>query len=90
MAPTASMAMAGRRLREAGVVVADAGYWHQAQMENIVNRGIPVLIPPDALKRKGARPGWDAGAYAFMRRVLDTDHGGGLYRKRQARGCSTL
>jgi len=66
-----------------GVVVADAGYWHQAQMENVVNRGIPVLIPPDALKRKGTRPGWDGGPYAFMRRVLDTDHGGGLYRKRQ-------
>jgi len=42
-----------------------------------------VLIPPDALKRGGARPGWDGGAYTFMRRVLDTDHGGGLYRKRQ-------
>ena len=65
------------------VVVADAGYWHQAQMEAIVNRGIRVLIPPDAPKRKGARPGWDGGAYAFMRRVLDTDHGDGLYRKRQ-------
>ena len=66
-----------------GVVVADAGYWHQAQMETIVGRGIQVLIPPDALKRKGARPGWKGGAYAFMRRVLETDHGGGLYRKRQ-------
>ncbi len=65
------------------VVVADAGYWHQAQMENIVSRGTQVLIPPDAIKGKGARPGWDGGAYAFMRRVLDTDHGGGLYRKRQ-------
>ena len=66
------------------VVVADAGYWHQAQMENIIDQGTQVLIPPDALKRKGARPGWDGGAYAFMRRVLDTDHGGGLYRRRQA------
>nr|MDQ3093038.1 transposase [Actinomycetota bacterium] len=65
------------------VVVADAGYWHQDQMETVVGRGIQVLIPPDALKRKGARPGWDGGAYAFMRRVLDTDHGGDLYRKRQ-------
>jgi len=65
------------------VVVADAGYWHQEQMEAVVDRGIQVLIPPDAGKRKGARPGWDGGAYAFMRRVLDTDHGGGLYRKRQ-------
>src|SRR4051794_23307403 len=33
------------------VVLADAGYWHQAQMEAIVDRGIQVLIPPDAGKR---------------------------------------
>jgi hypothetical protein len=30
------------------VLVADAGYWHQAQMENVINQGIQVLIPPDA------------------------------------------
>ena len=65
------------------VVVADAGYWHQAQMETIVNRGIQVLIPPDASKRKGARPGWDGGPYAFMRRVLASERGGEFYRKRQ-------
>ncbi len=65
------------------VVVADAGYWHQAQMEAVINQGSQVLIPPDALKRRGARPGWDGGLYAFMRRVLETDHGGELYRKRQ-------
>src|SRR4051812_1095400 len=65
------------------VVVADAGYWHQVQMEAIVNRGIQVLVPPDAGKRKGARPGWHGGAYAFMRRVLATDTGKALYRKRQ-------
>jgi DDE family transposase len=67
-----------------GVVVADAGYWHQAQMESIVNRGIQVLVPPDAGKRTTARPGWDGGVYAFMRRVLATELGGGLYRKRKA------
>src|SRR3954447_23945880 len=66
-----------------GVLLADAGYWHQQQMERIVDRGIAVLIPPDASKRRGARPGWDGGLYAFMRRVLATDHGGGLYRQRQ-------
>jgi hypothetical protein len=65
------------------VLLADAGYWHQRQMERIVDRGIPVLIPPDASKRRGARPGWDGGLYAFMRRVLATKHGGGLYRQRQ-------
>ena len=66
------------------VVVADAGYWHQPQMENIVNRGIQVLVPPDSSRRKGNRPGWDGGAYAFMRRVLATDLGRALYRKRQS------
>ena len=65
------------------VVLADAGYWHQRQMERIVDRGVTVLIPPDAGKRKGERPGWNGGLYAFMRRVLDSEHGGGLYAKRQ-------
>jgi transposase len=65
------------------VVLADAGYWHQVQMEDVVNRGMQVLIPPDASKRKGTRPGWDGGLYAFMRRVLATHRGGELYAKRQ-------
>ena len=65
------------------MLLADAGYWHQQQMERIVDRGIPVLIPPDA-KRKGTRPGWDGGLYAFMRRVLASDRGGELYGQRQA------
>src|SRR5215207_9258538 len=53
-----------RELRAAGVaavpevVVADAGYWHRVQMQALAGEGIGVLIPPDANKRKGARPGW--------------------------------
>jgi transposase len=66
------------------VVVADAGYWHKRQMEKVVDRGIQVLIPPDSGLRKSARPGWDGGLYAFMRRVLSTDDAKALYRKRQA------
>jgi len=65
------------------VVLADAGYWHQVQMERLVSDGLTVLIPPDAKKRAGARPGWDGGFYAFMRRVLATTVGGELYAKRQ-------
>jgi len=68
---------------EPGVIVADAGYWHQQQMEQITAQGIPVLIPPDADKRKGTRPGWDGGPYTFMRRVLESELGQALYRKRQ-------
>jgi transposase len=65
------------------IVLADAGYWHQVQMERLVSNGMKVLIPPDAKKRDGARPGWDGGLYAFMRRVLETDAGSELYAKRQ-------
>ncbi len=43
------------------VVVADAGYWHQKQMENVIDEGIQVLIPPDVGKRKDTRPGWHGG-----------------------------
>jgi hypothetical protein len=67
-----------------GVVVADPGYWHKQQMEKVVGRGIQVLIPPDSSGRKGTRPGWDKGLYAFVRRVLATEHGQAVYRKRQA------
>ena len=65
------------------VVLADAGYWHHVQMDALAGRGMQVLIPPDVGKRKGSRPGWDGGRYAFMRRVLETERGGGLYVKRQ-------
>jgi transposase len=78
-----------RELQAAGitdpleVVVADSGYWHQVQMDELAMRDITVLIPPDAGKRKDTRPGWDGGRYAFMRRVLQTVIGAALYAKRQ-------
>jgi hypothetical protein len=67
-----------------GVVVADAGYWNREHMEAIVSRGIQVIVRPDAAKRRSPRPGWQGGLYAFMRRVLETERGGRLYRRRQA------
>jgi Transposase DDE domain len=64
------------------LAVADAGYWHHEQMDSLAAAGIEVLIPPDAGKRKGARPGWQGGRYEWMRRVLATDSGKCFYRKR--------
>jgi hypothetical protein len=52
-------------------------------MERIVDRGIQVLIPPDTSRRRTTRRNWDGGHYDFMRRVLASDRGGGLYRRRQ-------
>jgi hypothetical protein len=67
-----------------GVAVADTGYWHEDQIDNVVSNGTQVLIPPDAGKRDSPRPGWQGGRYTWMRNVLATDHGGGLYRRRKA------
>jgi transposase len=64
-----------------GVVVADAGYWHFQQMDDLAAQGITVLIAPDSTKRQGARPGWDGGRYSFMRQVL-AGPGREHYRKR--------
>jgi transposase len=81
---------ARRELTAAGVtdnpdvVVADAGYWHLEQINEITGDGIPVLIPPDSSRRanKPKRPGWHGGAYDFMRSVLSTPLGAALYKQR--------
>src|SRR5829696_5954806 len=66
-----------------GVLLADAGYWHGEQMQRITERGTQVLIPPDTSRKKTTRRNWDGGRYDEMRRVLASERGGELYRKRQ-------
>jgi hypothetical protein len=61
------LAAVRRELANAGVtkrpdvVVADVGYWHLEQMNEITGDGIPALIAPDSSRRanKPKRPGWD-------------------------------
>jgi hypothetical protein len=43
-----------------GVLVADAGYWHQLQ--DIINNGIQILIPPDAGNRTSPARGGTAAS----------------------------
>lgn len=64
-------------------MIADAGYWHTAQIEAISERGIEVLIPPDGTMRDGPRPGWEDGLYERMRRKLSTESGRELYAQRK-------
>ncbi len=79
-----------RELAQAGVsdlppvALADAGYWNEQNMDDVTaEHGVSVLIPPDSSRRAGARPGWTGGRYSFMRRVLATELGESLYRKRK-------
>jgi hypothetical protein len=76
-------------LRQRGVtqtpeaMVADAGYWHNRQIQAITDRGIEVLIPPDGNMRAGKRPGWENGLYELMRRKLSSERGRNLYAQRK-------
>jgi len=78
-----------RELSEQGVtekpevVLADAGYWHTAQMQKITDRGIEVLVPPDGNMREGKRRGWEDGIYQAMRDTLTSDHGREVYAQRK-------
>jgi hypothetical protein len=65
------------------VLLADAGYWHKAQMQAIEDRGIEVLAPPDGNMREGKRPGWNHGLYQQMRDKLTSDRGRKLYAQRK-------
>jgi transposase len=66
-----------------GAVVADAGYWHTRQIEQITDRGLDLLVPPDGAMREGNRPGWENGLYEVMRRKLKTERGQKLYKQRK-------
>ena len=64
-------------------VIADAGYWHNRQIQAISERGIEVLIPPDGNMRDGQRPGWEHGLYQQMRQKLTSERGRRLYAQRK-------
>jgi hypothetical protein len=66
------------------VVLADAGYWTNSAIEALAAEGLQPLVAPDADRHKEPRPGRRGGLYDFMRRVLASERGGELYRRRQA------
>jgi hypothetical protein len=83
--PTVNATRRGLRRHGLGdprVVLADAGDWHQRQIEHVVSDGRHVLVAPDGGLRNGTRPGWDAGVYDVMRSVLATPEGRPRYRQR--------
>src|SRR4051794_35298011 len=66
------------------IVLADAGYWTNSAIEALAAQGLQPLVAPDADRRKQPGRGRRGGLYDFMRRVLATDRGGELSRRRQA------
>jgi transposase len=68
--------------RRPGVVLADAGYWSNGHIDALRERGIVPIIAPDTSRDKPRKTRL-GGPYDFMRSVLATDRGGGLYSQRQ-------
>src|SRR5215210_1016885 len=64
------------------VVLADAGYWKSPQITALQADGLCVLIPPDAHSRTAPNPHRHGGLYEQMRRRLQSDDGGALYKRR--------
>jgi hypothetical protein len=66
------------------IVLADAGYWTNSAIQALAAEGLQPLVAADADRRKEPRPGRRGGLYDVMRRVLATERGSQLYRRRQA------
>ena len=82
-ATLAELERAGVRQRPE-VIAADAGYWNEQHMDEIVaNKHIPVLVAPDKGSRGTPRKTWTGGRYDWMRTVLSSELGGQRYRKRR-------
>ena len=72
------------------VVLADGGYWNVPHIEELVMQGSQVIVNPDSSAR-ASRPADQRklrdkrvhGLYAHMQRVITSEIGAGLYRRRQ-------
>ena len=76
-----------RELEAAGVaerpevILADAGYWSNEQIDNLRARGKLPLVSPEQSKAR-PRKTRQGGAYDFMRRAIDSEAGSALYNQR--------
>jgi transposase len=72
------------------IVLADGGYWNAPQIEQLVADGSQVIVNPDSSARP-TRPAEQRrlrdkrvhGLYAHMQRVITSEYGAALYRRRQ-------
>ena len=65
-------------------VAADAGYWNEEHMDEVVaDKHIPVIVAPDKGSRGTPRKTWTGGRYDWMRAVLKSEHGRERYKKRK-------
>ena len=81
---------AERELEGAGVkdrpevVLADAGYWSNAHINALRERGMTPIVAPDTTRSRPRKTRL-GGPYDFMRTVMATEKGDDLYKRRHGR-----
>jgi transposase len=82
------VAAAERELEDTGVndrpevVLADAGYWSNSHIDTLRERGMTPIVAPDTTRSRPRKTRL-GGPYDFMRRVMATEKGDDLYKRRQ-------
>jgi transposase len=80
-----------RELERAGIdqklleaIAADAGYWNEQQMDEVVaDKHVPVLVAPDKGSRDTPKRWLNSGRATWMRALLGSEQGGERYAKRK-------
>jgi hypothetical protein len=70
-------------LGDPGLVLADAGYWHQRQIETVVSDGIQVLVAPDQAGAAAHAQDGPAASMTSCDARSRHPNGRALYRQRQ-------
>ena len=63
-------------------MLADAGYWSNAHIDALRERGMTPIVAPDTTRNRPRKTRL-GGPYDFVRRVIATERGGDLYSRRQ-------
>jgi Transposase DDE domain len=63
-------------------VLADAGYWSNAHIDALRERGMTPIVAPDTTRSRPRKTRL-GGPYDFLRRVMATEKGDDLYKRRQ-------
>jgi hypothetical protein len=75
---------AGIDLKLLEAIAADAGYWNEQHMDDVVaNQHVPVLVAPDKGSRDKPKRWVNEPRATWMRTVLKSDHGRERYAKRK-------
>lgn len=77
------MVSAAERLESGAEVLADNGYWNAAQIAALRRQGVKAIVSPRGARPKGTRRHRQGPEAERIDRLLETEEGAALYRRRK-------